>query len=91
VTQDIPDVNSSRIQRNGVMIREGCNFPDVIDDLFICAFYTTVDGPYGVAGFAAPFAMRPDAGRQTIAGPMGFDTADLTFLKDNDSFSDVVS
>jgi hypothetical protein len=91
VTQDIPDIDSSRVQRNDLMIREGCNFPNVIDDLFICAFYTAVDGLYGVAGFAAPFVMRPDAGRQPIAGTMGFDTADLKFLKDNDSFSDVVS
>lgn len=90
VTADLPDISSSLLRKNDVMTREGCNFPDVVDDLYICAFYVN-NGNNGVAGFASPFVPRPSGGRQMIAGTMGFNTFYLQWLKDNNNFSDVVS
>jgi hypothetical protein len=91
VTIDLPDIRSSRLNRNDLMTREGCNFPEIIDDLYICAYYMAKDGPGGVAGFAAPAFLRPQDGRQTIVGTMGFDTEDLNSLKQKNDFTEIVS
>jgi hypothetical protein len=91
VTIDLPEIASSRLRRNELMTSEGCNFPEIIDDLYICAYYAARDGPGGAAGFAAPVFLRPQGGRQTIVGTMGFDTDDLASLKQKNDFTEIVS
>jgi hypothetical protein len=63
----------------------GCEYPTVIDDLYICAWFENL--PPGVLGSAGPFYVRRSNGL-TITGSMQFDTASVQNLKNNGSFND---
>jgi hypothetical protein len=61
---------------------DGCRWPSIIDDLFICAEYQAIDGPYNVLGYAGPEYIR-NANGLPFSGSMVFDLDDLTRLRGN--------
>jgi len=67
----------------------GCEYPTLIDDLYVCATYKSVDGPGGVLASAAPTFWRTPS-FLTITGAMVFDTADILALKAGGNFANVI-
>jgi Leishmanolysin len=61
---------------------DGCQWPSIIDDLFVCAGYQAIDGPSNVLGFAGPEYIRNSNGLP-FSGVMTFDIDDLTRLRGN--------
>jgi hypothetical protein len=61
---------------------DGCQWPSIIDDLFVCAEYQAIDGPSNVLGFAGPEYIRNSNGLP-FSGVMTFDLDDLTRLRGN--------
>jgi hypothetical protein len=61
---------------------DGCQWPPIIDDLFICAEYQAIDGPSNVLGYAGPEYIR-NANGLPFSGHMVFDLDDLTRLRGN--------
>ena len=68
---------------------EGCSYPSVIDDLYICARYVPIDGPLKVLGSAGPLYYRT-SNFLPITGDMKFDSADIDYLKSQGSFGSVI-
>jgi len=66
------------------------NLPSVIDDVFICAFLTAIDGPQGVLGSAGPEFARFGKTVTPSIGYMEFDTADAERLAAAGQFGTVV-
>ena len=92
VVGELSDINSSaildRFPATGLPY-EGCLYPEIIDDLYICARYAPVDGGGGVLAFAGPTFWRlpsflPITGRMTI------DAADVASLKAGGDLVNVV-
>jgi hypothetical protein len=76
ITGDLANANTSRLSPRN----DGCQWPSVIDDLFICVAYRAIDGPSKVLGYASPEQVRKSDGLPA-SGKMVFDLADLTFLR----------
>jgi hypothetical protein len=68
---------------------QGCVYPVIVDDLYICSRFVAMDGPGRVLGFAGPTYIR-SANRLTITGEMEFDSADIASLKSNGNFETVI-
>jgi hypothetical protein len=68
---------------------QGCTYPSVIDDLYICGSFGTIDGSYNVLGYAGPTYIR-SSDRLTIAGHMKFDIVDINFMKSQNNFAPVI-
>ena len=80
VVGDLPDVDSSSF--NTPPFVDGCTYPAVVDDLYICGTMTNIDGVGMIAGQARPTFIRTvDAGRLPSAGEMIFDLADIADLR----------
>ena len=77
VVGDIPDFPSSSLT---VEPKEGCTYPDIIDDLYICGVIEPIDGPRNEIGLGRITFMRPD-NFLPVAGEMVFDADDLEFIK----------
>ena len=92
VVGDLSDINSSAILDkfpDTGLPYDGCQYPEIIDDLYICGRYASVDGGGGVLAFAGPTFWRlpsflPITGRMTI------DVADLASLKAGNDLFNVV-
>jgi hypothetical protein len=68
--------NSSFPTRN-----DGCQWPAVVDDLFICAKYGVFDGLANFLGFGGPDYVRPNG--LPISGNMVFDIDDIANMRSN--------
>jgi hypothetical protein len=80
IVGDLPDVQRSELDKAAP---DGCAYPRLIDDLFICAFLGILDGPGKVAGFARPLISRrtgDDLGLP-VTGEIKFDTEDLSAVR----------
>jgi hypothetical protein len=85
ITGDLLDFASSDFPPRD----DSCQWPTVIDDLFICAGYKSIDGPEKVLGFGSPEYIRlPSA--LPISGTMTFDLADLAYMRGTGTFQDVI-
>jgi hypothetical protein len=73
---------SSYDTRNWQARDDGCQWPSIIDDLFICAEYQTIDGPSNVLGYAGPEYIR-NANGLPFSGSMVFDLDDIARLQSN--------
>lgn len=65
----------------------GCTYPEVVDDLFLCAVYDLIpsDGPNGVLAFAGPVFWRLP-GFLPITGGISIDSQDVERLKQDGLF-----
>ena len=65
----------------------GCTYPEIVDDLFVCAAYDLFpsDGPEGVLAFAGPVFWRLP-GFLPITGGISVDSQDAERLKQNGLF-----
>jgi len=84
ITGDLADVN----------IPEGLSssctrLPAVIDDMFICAQVTVIDGTGGILGSAGPEYVRSGSGTALI-GSIKIDVADAANLVANGKFEGVI-
>ena len=68
----------------------GCVYPEVVDDLYICARYVAIDGPNKIVGSAGPRYTRSSTNLLTITGDMEFDSADINNLKSRGNFGSVI-
>jgi Leishmanolysin len=85
ITGDLMDTtNLGLIDMGG-----GCAYPSKIDDLYICASYTAIDGDKNIVGLAGPHYNRA-SDLTPFVGKMEFDLADIQFLTDKGSFVDTV-
>lgn len=62
---------------------------ETVDGVIIHVFLHTIDGPGNILGAAAPCILRDD-GYLPAQGYMEFDTADLTFLQQNNQLGPVI-
>ena len=85
IVGDLPN-----IARSGLRFRlsSGCSAPVTIDDLYICARYSDIDGPRNVLGSAGPYDRRSNS--LTVTGEMEFDMSDISFLKSQGNFASVI-
>jgi hypothetical protein len=67
----------------------GCVFPTIVDDLYICARFVSIDGPGRILGGAGPTYVRV-SNTLTITGEMVFDSADINTLKSQGNFGTVI-
>ena len=67
----------------------GCVYPSIVDDLYICSRFNTIDGPGRILGSAGPIYIRT-ANKLTITGDMQFDSEDISFLKAQGNFGSVI-
>jgi Leishmanolysin len=88
ITGDVADRPSAAYTSLG----PGCVYPSVIDDLYICASYTYIDGPSKVLGYAGPSYIRSGSPNQglTIIGEMTFESVDVPTLAAGGQFGDVI-
>jgi hypothetical protein len=68
---------------------QGCAYPSVIDDCYICGSFGPIDGNLKVVGYASPTYIR-SSDRLTIAGNMQFDIVDIDFMKSQNNFGPVI-
>ena len=90
VTRDLTDIPSSELPSPD----DGCTYPEIIDDVYICARFSRIDGPLGILGSAGPDETRNlDAAVNpglTITGFMTFDSDDLDLLRDAGGLANVI-
>lgn len=80
IVGDLPDVQRSELDE---VAPDGCEYPRLVDDLYVCAFIGTLDGPGNVVGIARPLIFRgtdDDLGLP-VTGEIIFDTEDLTAVR----------
>jgi hypothetical protein len=97
ITGDLPSVPKSQIQ---TLPMAGCTYPDVIDDLYICAKVGNIDGVGNIASQARPTWMRlvpaadggPTGTRNglPVAGEMIVDNADIGAVRAAGLFEDLI-
>lgn len=87
ITHDLADIDTAA---EGLTERsDGCTWPEIIDDLYICAMYARIDGPSKVLGYAGPEYVRED-NLLPISGIMVFDNSDLTMLRQDNGFLEAI-
>ena len=73
---------------------EGCRYPEIIDDLYICAVYAPNDGPGGVLATAGTRFIRElnatvNPGL-TVTGSMIFDPVDIDRLQQFGGLANII-
>jgi Leishmanolysin len=87
IAHDLADIDTAA---EGLTARDdGCTWPAIIDDLYICATYARIDGPSKVLGYAGPEYVRND-NLLPISGIMVFDKSDLAMLRQGNGFLDTI-
>ena len=86
VTGDLADFES-RLLSSGPP--DGCTYPEVIDDLYICGSFEFIDGLSNQIGFGKATFLRPGT-NLPMAGEMIFDEDDLEQLKNMDLLESLV-
>jgi len=92
VVGDLPNIASQRILDSFPVTglpAEGCTYPEIIDDLYVCSVYRAIDGPGRVLATALPTFWRLPS-NLPITGEIEFDTVDINSLKARGNFFDVV-
>lgn len=82
----------SDVRVRGLTGVSGCRFPRIVDDLYICAIYSGINGPGFVLGSAGPGCIR-SSGNNTglpVFGYMEFDVEDVPSLKVRGSLGTVI-
>ena len=87
VTGSLGDIDTSSLDFR--LSSKNCTPPDIIDDLYICALYTKIDGPGTILGSAGPIELRMDNSLPVI-GEMKFDFTDVYKLQRNGDFANVI-
>jgi hypothetical protein len=85
---DLPEVNTVGLIDPG----DGCIYPDIIDDIYVCCRYLDIDGAGAVVGRTLILFIRDGQGADglTFAAEVRFDTADIASLKSAGNFQDVI-
>jgi len=78
ITGDLLDFESRRLSSGPP---DGCTYPEIIDDLYICGSFEFIDGKSNQIGFGKATFLRPGT-NLPMAGEMIFDEDDLQQLKD---------
>ena len=68
---------------------QGCVYPSLVDDVYICSRFVAIDGPGRVLGSAGPIYFRT-TNALAATGDMQFDSADINFLKAQGNFGTVI-
>jgi hypothetical protein len=88
IVGDLPDVQRSEL---GKTAPDGCVYPRLIDDLYICAFVGIFDGPGNVAGFAPLIYRGSDFNLGLpVTGEITFDTEDIAAVRNAGIFQDLI-
>lgn len=86
VTGDLEEFESSLLSSGP---REGCTYPAIIDDLYICGAFQFIDGKGNQIGFGKVTHLRNDT-NLPVAGEMIFDEDDLETLRNLDLLETLV-
>ena len=89
ITSDLTDINISAL--NYRPSSPHCQLPssNIIDDIYICAMYTKIDGRGTILGSAGPLELRRYSALPII-GEMKFDYDDIYRLQLKDNFQNVI-
>ena len=87
ITQDLVDVRSEALTYRPS--HNDCAPPNVIDDLYICAMYSKIDGRGTILGSAGPIHIRL-IDSLPIIGEMNFDYDDIYNLQLKGNFQNVI-
>ena len=91
IRSDLPSIPGDLLS---VPPLEGCVYPSIIDDLYICAQFAPIDGPFNIVGSARVIYIRRDSDSGSkyfsLTGEMRFDSADITFIKSLGAFGTVI-
>jgi hypothetical protein len=87
IRSDLTDIPLSQL--NYRPSHRACIPPTIIDDLYICALYTNIDGRGTILGSAGPVEIRSTDGLPII-GEMKFDIADIYNLQQKNNFQTVI-
>jgi hypothetical protein len=79
----------SDIATGGITTASGCSVPSIIDDLYICAKYVSIDGAGKILGQAGPAYIRT-SNSLTITGEMEFDSPDIATLRTRNILNNVI-
>jgi hypothetical protein len=74
ITKGTQSYDSDGLAGPGFGYFNGCEYPAIIDDVYMCAGYGLIDGPSNVLGFAGPFYTL---GGLVLTGLMKFDSQDV--------------
>jgi hypothetical protein len=74
ITKGTQSYYSGNLVDAGLGYFNGCEYPDLIDDVYMCAGYGAIDGPYNVLGFALPYYT---VNGLVLTGLMKFDSQDV--------------
>jgi hypothetical protein len=85
IVGDLSDVNSNTLE----VLGGGCTYPSIIDDVYICGKFETIDGLNNVVGSAGPIHTRFE-NDLTIVGSMKFDSADISAMRSDGTFTNVI-
>ena len=94
IRSELPDVNA--LELLGTTALDGnCEYPSIIDDMYICFQYIDIDGPGGVVGRTTILATRTvddddDGDGLPISARIRFDNDDVDSLISQGLFQDVV-
>jgi hypothetical protein len=69
---------------------EGCSYPEIIDDVYICSQYIDIDGRNGTLAAAGPLYIRSQTNYLPITGGMIFDKADIAMVKATGYFGTII-
>lgn len=83
---DLPDVDSSLLPEGP---SEGCTYPPIIDDLYICGVLEPIDGMGNQVGLGRAIWLRPD-NNLPITGEMIFDVEDLDYIRSLGLLEDLI-
>ena len=96
MTGDLPSIESRQIIATFGLRgfpSAGCQYPELIDDVYICAKETFIDGVDGILGQAGPTVVRDGTlgdSDLALAGIMLFDSADTEVLRAEGQLDSVV-
>jgi hypothetical protein len=90
ITGDLPDVLTKDLSKqSSYTCGRGYYITSVVDDIYMCARYTPIDGVGNVLGQAGPIYVRSSTGLP-VTGKMEFDSADVDKLKSNGLLKKVI-
>jgi Leishmanolysin len=69
---------------------QGCSYPNVINDVYICGVYTTIDGLNGILGSAGPTIIRSDDPKLPILGRLKLDIVDVASMRIDGTLAAVI-
>jgi hypothetical protein len=93
ITGDLTDMSNTTLRyrpsSSSSGSSSGCVVPAIVDDVYICATYGTIDGPRRILGSAGPTEVRR-TDSLTVAGEMKLDLADIYYLQVQEKLETVI-